>query len=551
MNSQELPTEVSQGRMVYGRYLILRTLGNGGMGRVYKAEDMQEGKTCALKQTFFSEGGKLQWFKNEAELLRRLNHPNLPKVYDHFDDLGSYFLVMDFIDGPNLGDELSKQGRFPVSAVMDWAEQLLQVLEYLHGAEPTPVTHRDIKPANIKIRGGDKIILLDFGLAKEGTTKSVPAHTRHYAPIEQEMGLGTDARSDIYSLGATLYHLLTGKMPEDAFSDRQPAVTAGKPDPLRPAHEVNPSIPQGVSAIISRAMEFARERRFASATEMREALGRCIALASTMHNSEPAQPLTRSTLTKAKVQPSNTESSKQVRLYLMSGIAVLIIVAAVWGFLHNKAVGGPTEIARVIPTPNLVSTTAPTPTMDVKQQRGERLESNLVDANQSANEAGTNSVPNTNKTIKDDSSTESNNESDVSQAHTSNGQTNKDGLVTQQSSTSPVKKPEYEYATIKDKGEALVTLYYYPREYKGRAVASLQPKFYVSGRYRIIVSSGTGGMCYGCPSVPITVHPSNREFYAPNPIILGTQAPTSISVMVIWTDPEIGNSGKWIVNFGK
>ena len=230
-------------------------------------------------------GGQLQAFEREAKLLSRLHHTALPPVRDYFctgDD--QQFFVMKFIPGQDLSELLAErreksEGPFPLGVVLDWADQLLDALAYLH-TQDTPIIHRDIKPANLKLKPDGKIVLLDFGLAKgaAGEMSVVGsvlsgAGTPQYAPLEQIHREGTDARSDLYSLAVTLFHLLTGQPPPCAFA-RKIEVSDGKSDPLRPAHEINPQIPLAVSAVLQHAASLSLDARPATAAEMREALRR-------------------------------------------------------------------------------------------------------------------------------------------------------------------------------------------------------------------------------------------------------------------------------------
>src|ERR671927_115432 len=185
---------------------------------------------------------------------------------------------MEYIAGEDLSQMLKARGTgFPAKQVLAWADQLLDALDYLHTQEPA-VVHRDIKPQNLKLTSREQVVLLDFGLAK-GTplqtrvtqTGSLFGYSFNYAPIEQMQGTGTDPRSDLFSLGATLYHLLTGTTPPDALT-RATAVLNGDPDPLRPAGDAAAHVPAGVSEVISRSMALSAARRFASAEEMRAAL---------------------------------------------------------------------------------------------------------------------------------------------------------------------------------------------------------------------------------------------------------------------------------------
>jgi hypothetical protein len=288
--------ELKPGTVLQGRYRILEDLsaetedldaetsgraavvGRGGMGAVYRATDERLGTIVALKETFFGERSPTmrQAFEDEARLLARLHHPALPVVHDHFVEGNGQFLVMQFVDGEDLLAQLERRGGQPFSVddVLAWADQLLDALEYLHEHH---VIHRDIKPQNLKVTPQGKLYLLDFGLAKDtppGETASAIAGygTRHYAPLEQELGAGTDARSDLYSVAATLYHLLTGVPPPDAARDRSEAQRRGQPDPLEPVRRRNPEVPSQAAATLQRALALAPEQRPASATEMRRAL---------------------------------------------------------------------------------------------------------------------------------------------------------------------------------------------------------------------------------------------------------------------------------------
>lgn len=265
--------------ILQNRYLILRQLGHGGMGTVYEATDRRLNITVALKETHFADVRLRKQFEREAHLLARLHHPALPKVSDHFIEDNGQYLVMHFIPGNDLWQMLkSRRVPFKLDKVLGWADQLLDVLDYLHRQEP-PIIHRDIKPQNLKLNERGQIILLDFGLAKGFAGEishvtisgSIYGFTPNYAPLEQVQGEGTDPRSDLYSLAATLYHLASGKVPSDVRK-RVTAWTDGQPDPLQPAHEVNPQVPRVISNILSDALAIGRSQRPASAADMRRAL---------------------------------------------------------------------------------------------------------------------------------------------------------------------------------------------------------------------------------------------------------------------------------------
>jgi serine/threonine protein kinase len=265
--------------ILQGRYRILRQLGQGGMGAVYEAIDQRLDTTIALKETLFVEEKLRKQFEREARLLARLHHPALPRVSDHFAEAEGAFLVMQFIGGDDLAEMISRRrGPFPLEQVLLWADQLLDALDYLHTQDPQ-IIHRDIKPQNLKLSSRGQIILLDFGLAKGQlgnmsrvtTSASIFGYTPNYAPLEQVQGLGTDPRSDIYALAATLYHLLTGIKPPDALT-RAAAIVNGQPDPLELADEVNPAVGSQVAAVLQRAMAQNREQRYPNAAAMRNAL---------------------------------------------------------------------------------------------------------------------------------------------------------------------------------------------------------------------------------------------------------------------------------------
>lgn len=271
------------------RYRIVRQLGRGGMGAVYEALDQRLGITVALKETLSAEPSMRRQFEHEARLLAGMQHPALPRVTDHFVEDNRAFLVMQFIGGVDLARIISQQpGPFPREQVIAWADQLLDALIYLHTRD-REVIHRDIKPHNLKLTSTGQIALLDFGLAKaQASDSSVTSsqaffgYTRHYAPLEQIQDQRTDPRSDIYALGATLYHLLTGIKPPDALV-RASAMFSAQPDPLKPADKIHAAVGPQIAAILQKAMAQRPEDRYASAHEFREAfrrMGRTNELAS-------------------------------------------------------------------------------------------------------------------------------------------------------------------------------------------------------------------------------------------------------------------------------
>lgn len=271
---------LTEGTILQSRYRIVRQLGQGGMGAVYEAVDERLDTTVALKETFFAEEKLRKQFEREARLLARMHHPALPRVSDHFNEGDGQFLVMQYIAGEDLSEMLTvRNAPFAEAEVARWADQLCDALDYLHTQDPQ-IIHRDIKPQNLKLTARGQIVLLDFGLAKGSvgqltavtTSASIFGYTPNYAPLEQVQGKGTDARSDIYALGATLYHLVTNVKPPDALS-RAAAVVNGQEDPLLPAYEVRPEIDAGFANVLGKAMSQKRDDRFATANDMRRALG--------------------------------------------------------------------------------------------------------------------------------------------------------------------------------------------------------------------------------------------------------------------------------------
>lgn len=269
----------TSGTVLQERYRITGTLGKGGMGAVYEATDLRFGNMVALKETLVDGEDLRKAFEREAKLLNKLRHAALPVVFDYFANGEGQFLVMQHIPGDDFGALLSKNGGpFPPEVVLHWADQLLDALEYLHTQTP-PIIHRDIKPHNLKLTPRGEVILLDFGLSKTsaaGLTKattsvSVLGYTPQYAPFEQINGSGTDGRSDLYSLAATLYHLFTGVPPTDALTRAQSAMN-GLADPLIDANELNPSVSGAVASALRAAMMMNREQRPANAATLRAML---------------------------------------------------------------------------------------------------------------------------------------------------------------------------------------------------------------------------------------------------------------------------------------
>ena len=345
--------------VLQGRYLIVRQLGRGGMGAVYEAMDQRLGITVALKETLSSEPSMRRQFEHEARLLAGMQHPALPRVSDHFVEGNRAFLVMQYIGGVDLAKIISQQpGPFPREQVVAWADQLLDALIYLHSRD-RQVIHRDIKPHNLKITSTGQIALLDFGLAKaQPSDSSVTAsqsffgYTRHYAPLEQIQDQRTDQRSDIYALGATLYHLLTGIKPPDALV-RASAVFGSQVDPLIRADKIHPAVGQQIGAILQKAMSQRPEDRYATATDFREAfrrMGRTTEIASVIADDIDAGVVPRTlvnceksflnadegTVVKAAVvQMAMVESARRFGPGAMT-VVLVVLVALAGGVLYGS-----------------------------------------------------------------------------------------------------------------------------------------------------------------------------------------------------------------------
>jgi serine/threonine protein kinase len=259
------------GDLLNQRYRILDILGQGGMGAVYRALDENLDVYVAVKENaFFSEEYSRQ-FKREAKVLATLRHPNLPRVFDYFviDQQGQY-LVMDYIEGEDLREWMSREETVAEVEVLQIGIQICDALIYLHEQDPA-ITHRDIKPGNIKITPKGRVVLVDFGLVKllrdqEKTTTAARAMTPGYSPPEQYGEAPTDQRSDIFSLGATLYAALAGFLPADSL-----ARSTGKEE-LIPLRRYNPGVSYETGAVIEKALALRFTTRWQTAREFKAAL---------------------------------------------------------------------------------------------------------------------------------------------------------------------------------------------------------------------------------------------------------------------------------------
>ena len=267
------------GQFLNNRYQIVGLLGQGGMGSVYRAYDQTLSRNVALKErhpdpnaTPAALAQARTQFEREAKVLANLTHHNLPRVTDYFSFGGNEYLVMDFVEGQSLDKIAQQRGALPEATVLAWANQLLDALEYIHARG---IIHRDIKPQNIILTPDGRVMLVDFGLVKlldPNDPRTLTAlrgmGTPEYAPLEQyATGVGhTDARSDLYSLGATLYALLTGRAPVEVHQRLLNPATLPAPRAL------NPNISVQTEQVVLKALEVYPQNRFQNAAEMRQGL---------------------------------------------------------------------------------------------------------------------------------------------------------------------------------------------------------------------------------------------------------------------------------------
>jgi eukaryotic-like serine/threonine-protein kinase len=384
--------------ILQGRYRIVRQLGQGGMGAVYEAIDQRLDTTVALKETLFADERLRKQFEREARLLARLHHPALPRVSDHFSEGDGQFLVMQFIPGDDLAEKMArKRGAFPADQVLTWADQLLDALDYLHTQDPQ-IVHRDIKPQNLKLTPRGQIILLDFGLAKGQagdisrvtTSASIFGYTPNYAPLEQIQGLGTDARSDLYSLGATVYHLMTGVKPPDALT-RAAAVVNGQPDPLQLASVANPAVSPDIDAFLAKAMAQNRDQRYSSAADMQKDLHSGNRVSTVVDRGEAQTVLFPQAASNTVAIPTETVAArrtvpagettvvrpaaerKRVLPWIASGAALLLLVGGVFAFFAFQNRNNSVVQAPATPSPETSATpapsVAPTPNVEAAEQK--------------------------------------------------------------------------------------------------------------------------------------------------------------------------------------
>ena len=352
------------GQVLQNRYRIDALLGKGGMGAVYRATDLRFNAVVAVKENLDLSPDAQHQFATEAGILFHLHHPNLPRVSDYFALPGyGQYLVMDYIVGEDLGQILAR-GPIPEHQALAWAGQVLDALEYLHAQNP-PIIHRDVKPANVKIAPEGRVYLVDFGLAKtfdpaRPTTAGARAVTPGYAPPEQYGVARTDARTDLYALGATLYALLTGHEPPESVD-----LMVGNAA-LIPPRRINPAISSHVEAAILQAMDTRPTGRPQTTAQFRALLSRpgasrapAYVTASAAQQATAAKPLPVPT----SRAPSAGAAPRQRSYWAWAGLAalaLLVVLGAAWGL--GRLGGGdpatPTTSAGAVPA---VSPSPPLP----------------------------------------------------------------------------------------------------------------------------------------------------------------------------------------------
>jgi serine/threonine protein kinase len=338
--SANLQPSLGPGVCVHERYRVIRVIGTGGMGAVYEAVDERLGLRVALKESYAQARELKIQFEREARLLAGLKHPALPKVTDYFIENDHAFLVMEYFEGSSLAEVITNQAPLPAQRVIAWADQVLDVLIYLHGND-RGIVHRDIKPHNLRVTSKGVISLLDFGLAKvtqpalastDTEARSVHGYTRWYSPIEQIENSGTNERSDIYALGATLYHLLTGVRPDDA-EKRARLLAAKGVDCLPRVDSIVPAVGDELGSIIGRAMALRSDDRYQTAEEFREALRRLGRVGNTTNvDDAPAAP-------RQKIYASPRR--RFVQLSTVIAVLIFAIVLAAHVLRNQTVVEGP------------------------------------------------------------------------------------------------------------------------------------------------------------------------------------------------------------------
>ncbi|MFZ5987691.1 MAG: serine/threonine-protein kinase [Bacillota bacterium] len=243
------------GQLFDEKYEIIKVLGSGGMGTVYLARNIKLNNLWAIKEVLKANGEKVDLLA-EPNILKKLNHPSLPRIFDIIEDENSIYIIIDYMEGTSLEAILKEKGRIEEKTVIDWGKQICEILAYLHNQTPNPIIYRDMKPSNLILTKNSEIKLIDFGISREykrnSSTDTTYIGTRGFAAPEQYGFTQTDARTDIYSLGVTLYYLLTSRS------------LSSPPFEIIPVRKINRRFSKGIEFIINKCTEQNPDKRYKS-----------------------------------------------------------------------------------------------------------------------------------------------------------------------------------------------------------------------------------------------------------------------------------------------
>ena len=389
---QEVQLTLPVGTKLGDRYTVESLLGKGGFGAVYLVRDQRvRGNLFALKEVVDASKQERNRFAFECEVLKRMDHPALPRVYRVFQDdkNNRAYMLMDYIEGPNLETLRQKQPnkRFSLSRVMTIMAPIMNAVSYLHSQNP-PIIHRDIKPSNIIVpETENQAVLVDFGIAKEFDPDSTTTAIRRCSPgygAPEQYSKGTNTRTDIYGLGATFYTLLTGTVPEDAFY-RMTQLGSNHRDPLIAVNQLVPEVPPLLAAVIMQAMSINSNDRFPTVEQFWQALTAYPARETAPAVMAPPSPiqypvtpipevLNNTNNVLVKPVPQTTEQRTRKRGWVLLLLLLILLAlgsglaAAFWPLLTGHQTNPtpattPTAVVhKVTPVPKPTATTKPTPT---------------------------------------------------------------------------------------------------------------------------------------------------------------------------------------------
>ena len=344
MNS--VPDALEAGTILSDRYQVEYVLGLGGMGAVYLARDLQQNNfPVAVKEMRVQAGDQhiqrqaVEQFRQEAQFLSVLDHPNLVKVFDVFTQNGRYYLVMSYVQGKTLRELLKTQTEFfPLKTLLEWTVQLVDVLSYLHAQNP-PILFRDVKPSNIIVDSENRLRLIDFGIARTLHPDEVTATflqgmgSADYCPLEQYQGVGgTDQRSDIYSLGATLYHLLTLKVPPRAGE------LASENKKVPSPRMLNPSIEPALEDMVVNMMAVYKQDRYGSMTQVRAALQKVNRNLELRQERAAQSSVSRPRMAEGPPKAPSSKKSQSSTTYILAGLTAVMLF--LMGWLITQMSGG-------------------------------------------------------------------------------------------------------------------------------------------------------------------------------------------------------------------